>query len=119
MSFYSISSVKVESDTYFRAKEAATFLGYQNTAKSVRDHASSKYKISARDLVASGVGMPKTGMPDLDTVYLSEAGLYQFAFSSKLPQAEQFREWVFESVLPATRATGSYPLPKTSTTRAY
>ena len=83
----SISFAKVESDTYFRAKDVAAFLGCQNTANRVRDHDSSKYKTSARDLVASGVGIPKSGIPDRDTVYLSEAGLYQFAFSSRLPQA--------------------------------
>ncbi len=50
---YSISSVKVESDTYFRAKEVATILGYKDTAKSVRDHVKSDYRKSFRDLFAS------------------------------------------------------------------
>lgn len=39
---------------------------------------------------------------------LEEAGVYQLIFSSKLPNAEKFQDWVFEEVLPSIRKTGSY-----------
>ncbi len=114
---YSISSVKVESNTYFRAKEVAKLLGYQDTKQAVRGQVSPNYKKSFRDLLASmvvsGTTNAKLDGSDLNAIYLSEPGLYQLIFSSKLPQAEQFREWVFESVLLAIRSNGSYQLPKT------
>ena len=43
---------------------------------------------------------------------LEEAGIYQLIFGSKLPNAEQFQDWVFEEVLPSIRKTGSYNLPE-------
>ncbi len=114
---YSISSVKVESKSYFRAKEIATILGYQNTKKAIQEHVCAKYITSFRDLIAS---MGPTAGPinkldgsDLNAIYLSEPGMYEVIFSSRQPQAVEFRKWVFESVLPAIRATGSYQLPKT------
>ena len=53
---YSIVSVKVESEIYFRAKDITQVLGYQDTAKSVRDHDKSDYRKSFRDLFASTRG---------------------------------------------------------------
>ena len=52
---YSISSAKVESNTYFRAQEVAKLLGYQDTKQAVRDQVSPNYKKSFRDLLASMV----------------------------------------------------------------
>ncbi|MFM6271379.1 MAG: Bro-N domain-containing protein, partial [Dolichospermum sp.] len=43
-----------------------------------------------------------------DITVLEEAGIYQLIFSSKLPAAEKFQDWVFEEVLPSIRKTGSY-----------
>lgn len=43
-----------------------------------------------------------------DVIVLEEAGIYQLIFSSKLPSAEAFQDWVFEEVLPSIRKTGTY-----------
>lgn len=34
---------------------------------------------------------------------IPEADIYRLIFGSKLPQAEQFQDWVFEEVLPTLR----------------
>ncbi|MFM6254875.1 MAG: Bro-N domain-containing protein, partial [Dolichospermum sp.] len=47
-----------------------------------------------------------------DITVLEEAGIYQLIFSSKLPAAEKFQDWVFEEVLPSIRKTGSYSASK-------
>jgi len=39
---------------------------------------------------------------------LTEPGLYRMIFASRKPEAEKFRAWVFEEVLPSIRKTGSY-----------
>jgi hypothetical protein len=39
-------------------------------------------------------------------IYLMEAGLYELIFSSKLPIAIKFKEYVFEEVLPSIRKIG-------------
>ena len=36
--------------------------------------------------------------------------MYQLIFSSRLPSAEAFQDWVFSEVLPSIRRTGSYTL---------
>lgn len=41
-------------------------------------------------------------------IIIDEAGLYGLVMRSKLPQAEEFQEWVTAEVLPAIRKTGGY-----------
>ena len=43
-------------------------------------------------------------------LFLTEPGVYQLIFGSKLPSAENFQDWVFSEVLPSLRKTGSYPM---------
>ena len=88
-------------------------MGYKDTKRAAQDHVSAKYKISYRDLLASTGGKTATvdvSISDLNSIYLTEAGFYQLIFSSRLPEAVAFREWVFESVLPAIRKTGKYSI---------
>jgi len=42
------------------------------------------------------------------TRIISEAGLYQLVFQSRVPAAEAFRRWVTHDVLPSIRRTGTY-----------
>ena len=42
------------------------------------------------------------------TKFFTESGVYQLIFSSKLPSAKCFKQWVFSEVLPSIRRTGSY-----------
>jgi hypothetical protein len=64
----------------------------------------------------------RKGISNVDTpsgsqqmLTLKEAGLYELIFKSRKPEAEDFRDWVFDVVLPQVRKTGSYqvsPQPK-------
>lgn len=40
--------------------------------------------------------------------FIPESDVYRLAFSSKLPTAEKFTDWVTEELLPSIRRTGSY-----------
>ena len=40
--------------------------------------------------------------------FIHESDLYRLVFSSKLPTAEKFTDWVSEEVLPTIRKTGGY-----------
>ena len=42
--------------------------------------------------------------------FIDEAGFYELVFSSKLPAAKKFRDWVFTTVLPSIRKYGQYKL---------
>ena len=41
-------------------------------------------------------------------VFLKEPGLYKLIFKSHKPEAEEFQDWVTDSVLPTLRQTGGY-----------
>jgi len=47
------------------------------------------------------------------TRIISEAGLYQLIFQSRVPAADTFRRWVTHDVLPTIRRTGTYSTPET------
>ena len=82
------------------ANDVATVLGFKNPADAVFRLVKDKNK-----------GVCKTQTPGgmQSVTVLEEAGIYQLIFSSKLPSAEKFQDWVFEEVLPAIRKSGSYP----------
>ena len=42
--------------------------------------------------------------------FIDEAGFYELVFSSNLPAAKKFRDWVFSTVLPCIRKYGQYKL---------
>lgn len=42
---------------------------------------------------------------------VNEPGLYRLVFRSRKPEAERFKTWIFEEVLPAIRKTGRYETP--------
>ncbi len=47
---------------------------------------------------------------DQSMICVTESGLYRLIFRSNKPEAEKFRRWVFNKVLPTIRKTGSYNL---------
>jgi prophage antirepressor-like protein len=81
------------------ANDVAAVLGYADPVNTIRKKVKSKNKGVAK--------MPTPGGLQQVTV-LEEAGIYQLIFSSKLPSAEKFQDWVFEKVLPEIRKTGSF-----------
>lgn len=48
--------------------------------------------------------------------FVNEDGLYDVIFDSRKPEAKAFRKWVTSEVLPSIRKTGSYSVPKRTST---
>ena len=94
-----------DGEIYFKAQEIAMALGYTNTNKAIRDHVREGYKVKYDD-IKGNVSLPLHP----HTIFLIEPGFYEPIFSSKLPHAEAFQDWVFSEVLPSIRKTGSYTL---------
>ena len=46
-------------------------------------------------------------------LFIPESDLYRLVFSSKLPSAERFTDWVTQEVLPSIRNHGAYITPET------
>ncbi|WP_436875355.1 BRO family protein [Mammaliicoccus sciuri] len=106
-SFGNIEVLTIEGKEWFPAIKVAEILGYSNPRKAVRDHTKER-GVTIRSVIDS-LGRNQ------DKKFINEGNLYRLITKSKLPQAEQFEEWVFDDVLPALRKTGSYQIKPLTT----
>ena len=96
---------------WFRAKDIALFLGYVDTSDAIRRHVDDKYKTRLCDIEYGMLQVKHlVGVNAKSPLYIKEFGLYQLIFSSKLPTAKLFTEWIVEDVIPSIRKTGKYIL---------
>ena len=87
---------------WFKAKEVAQILGYQDTNQAIRkqvDNEDRKYFPVER------TGYSKRGRPP---IFVNESGLYSLVLSSKLETAKKFKRWITLEVLPSVRKYGYY-----------
>ena len=121
-----IHVVKCNNDTWFKGKDIANSLGYENPGKAVRIHVDSDDKMPIDELLTVSKGGshsdppskagPISGPPSeinyqRSTIYVNESGLYTLIFTSKLKSAKVFMKWVTSKVLPSIRKMGSYVMP--------
>ncbi|PTF40658.1 phage antirepressor [Staphylococcus chromogenes] len=97
--FGNLEILIIEGKEWFPAIKVAELLGYTNPRKAIRDHAKEK-GVTIRSVLSNGGNQNKK--------FIDEGNLYRLISRSKLPQAEQFEEWVFDEVLPAIRKHGIY-----------
>jgi prophage antirepressor-like protein len=100
---------------FFVGKQICDILEYKNTARTLNLHIEDKWKTKYNILTSQYpliVNYTKTVQFDFrsDTVLIDEAGLYSLIFNSKLKKAKDFRDKVFEEVLPSIRKTGEYKM---------
>lgn len=100
---FNLTNYGDETNIYFKGKEIAKFLGYKKPKKAIKDHVWPEDKIT-------NSRVPNLGTHHKDTIFLTESGLYQLIFSSKLEMAIIFKKWVFEVVLPSIRKRAEYKL---------
>lgn len=81
----------------FCGSDVAKALGYSNPSKALSDHCKGVTKRYTPTV---------SGIQEMSFIY--ESDLYRLVFSSKLPTAEEFTDWVAEEVLPTIRKTGGY-----------
>ena len=95
--FGEIRTIEENGNVLFCGSDVAKALGYTNPSKALGDHCKG---ITKRYTPTNG------GNQELS--FIPESDLYRLAFSSKLPSAEKFTDWVAEEVLPTIRKTGGY-----------
>lgn len=105
-SFGNLEVLTIEGKQWFPAIKVAEILGYANPRKAIRDHSKEK-GVTIRSVLSNGGIQNKK--------FIDEGNLYRLITKSKLPQAEQFEEWVFDDVLPTLRKTGSYQVKPLTT----
>jgi anti-repressor protein len=95
--FGEIRTIEENGNVLFCGNDVARALGYARPKDAIAAHA--KGAVKRRTLTAGG---------EQELSFIPESDLYRLAFSSKLPSAEKFTDWVAEEVLPTIRKTGGY-----------
>ena len=98
-----LSIVDDDGEICFKGKDVAIALGYLNPNSAIQRHVSDKYKFEYSKMQGA-----RNAYLHPQTLILTEPGLCELIFSSHLPRAVAFRDWVFSEVLPSIRKTGSY-----------
>jgi prophage antirepressor-like protein len=89
---------------WFVAKDVCDVLEIANVSDAVSDFPESeRSNIASSDIRKLGMESGNRGL-----LAINEPGLYRLIFKSRKPQAESFKTWVFEEVLPSIRKTGKY-----------
>lgn len=89
----------------FHASDIAKALGYENTAEAIQKHCKSGNIVKHYVAHLNGIG-------GVNVQFIPESEVFRLVMRSKLPEAEQFQDWVCEEVLPAIRKTGGYIVAK-------
>lgn len=95
---WNVRHVVIDGDVWFVATDIASVLGYVNAGKAVRDHCKGGPKQTPLQ-TAGGTQQVRI---------IGESDVMRLIVSSRLPAADQFERWLFETVLPQIRRTGSY-----------
>lgn len=101
-SFGEVRVAGTSDEPLFCLADVAKSLGYSNPAKAVIDHCKGVTVLET----------PTTGGVQL-LKYGKEGEVYRLVMKSKLPNAEQFQDWVCEEVLPSIRKHGAYMTEQT------
>ena len=95
-----IKMVMIDEIPWFSGKDVAIALGYKDTVNALKAH------VDSDDKRGWQITTPLGGKQN--AVVINESGVYSLIFSSKLPQAKEFKRWVTHEVLPSIRKNGEY-----------
>lgn len=93
-----VRAVKINGEPYFVGKDVADRLGYADPTNAMKQHCRGVVKRHPLQTAGGTQEVRVLGEPDV----------LRLIISSKLPAAERFERWVFETVLPAIRKDGAY-----------
>lgn len=89
----------IDGKEYFCAKDVCDVLCYSNGKDAVSRHCKTKGVVKHDTLTNGGIQQ---------LTYIDEPNLYRLISHSKLPTAELFEAWIFETILPQLRKTGKF-----------
>lgn len=102
--FGSVRTTMINGEVWFVGKDVAEILGYAKPLNAIANH------IRKDDSLKQGL-IDNIGRTQ-ETIFINESGLYRLIFSSKLPSAEKFTDWVTKEILPSIRQHGAYMTPE-------
>lgn len=97
-----VRHTEIEGEPWFVAQDACDVLGIKEAKSTLRNFPEDE----------KGVHSMHTPGGEQEMLIVNEPGLYRLIFTSRKPEAEAFRRWVFHDVLPSIRKFGTYPPPR-------
>ena len=131
-----LTTIIIDMEPWFIAKEVATLLGYTNVSKAIGDHVdeldqrmlshseckelfgqniTDSETVENIDDLKSNDSLPlenTTNISNRGMKFINESGLYTLIARSNKPEARRFQRWVTSEVLPSIRKTGQYAIQK-------
>lgn len=98
--FGEVRTMEENGTVLFCGSDVAKALGYAKPQNAIATHCKGALKR----------GIP-TNSGTQEMLFIPESDLYRLVFSSKLPTAEKFTDWVTSEVLPTIRRHGMYATP--------
>jgi prophage antirepressor-like protein len=95
---------------WFYASAIAKILQYVKTDKAIRTKVSKIDRQPFQELKQFATNIPLYMKPH--ATFINESGLYSLILSSRMPNAQKFRQWITSEILPSIRRTGSYHINK-------
>lgn len=99
-----VRTIVKDGEPWFVAKDVCDILEVSNSRDAI-----SRLDSDEKNTVVIADGTP--GNPNMTII--SESGLYALIFTSRKPEAENFKRWVRKEVIPAIRKHGAYMTPET------
>lgn len=84
----------------FCARDVASALQYKDTVNAIKQH--------CRWVVKHHLPHPQSPNKMIEMSFIPEGDVYRLIVSSKLPSAERFETWLFDTVVPTIRQHGMY-----------
>jgi len=98
-----VRTVLIDGVPWFVAKDVCDILEIKNPTDALKDFPENERMTLD---ISEGHSRQRGGAQFLNTI--NEPGLYRLIFQSRKPEAEQFKTWVFSTVLPQIRQTGFF-----------
>ena len=102
--------VLIDGVSWFVANDVCKALGYTASRNAIHDHVSVEYRKALKyKACIETMRAELWGENDyMDKVLLTEAGMWQLVFGSKLDKALEFQKWIYSVVLPSLHENGGY-----------
>ena len=98
----------VNKEPWFDGFLVAQALEYENPSRALRNHIRDKHRKKV-DMLTKTTKLVVFNLRK-DSWLISEPGLYSLIMHSKMKLANDFQDWVFETVLPSIRKTGQFQI---------
>ena len=109
--FGQVRTIDEDGTILFCGNDVASALGYSNPRDAVNRHCKGVVKRDGVSKTTNQYGVTTEQTTQMS--FIPESDLYRLVFSSKLPTAEKFTDWVTSEVLPSIRKHGAYMTPET------